>query len=672
MTYTTTFRALLTLCSFFFALAANSQTTLVETNSVFQYYDNGDQPANDAAGNAWYSTDYNATWSSFEGPLGYGAGDHNEILDPSSNTVYFRHQWKIESTADFDLMFFNLLYNDGAIIYLNGKLINRVNMPQGEVSYDTYASSNVEDQKKRNIALPHLFVNGINTVAIEVHNSSDSGDNNLSFGLEVIEYHEVCEIVGQTCNDDQAHTIDDKINEDCECVGTDCGVGTPCDDGNQYTHSDTINDECECVGIICDLDGDVEGPSSIIEGQTAILRASGGESYVWENGSTGSTLEVSPKKSTTYAVDIIAADGCSEIQSVSVDVMACPSTGKVQNEYNIEVGEAVTLSASGGRSYMWSTGSSDSEIEVAPEADTSYVVTIFQWEDCYEEFEVFVNVSEPSFEVSISGDTLITVGESAVLAALGADSYTWNDGQTGSVIEVEPTETTTYSVKGKKGTVTKGATIIVRVIEKTCEVGEACDDQIDGTYNDQLNEDCECLGTPCHMDVEIGGDEVITEGETATIVVEGGVNYIWDNGAVGPVQVVSPTETTTYNVTVIADNGCEDFTSFTVEVLEPACEVGEACDDQSDGTYNDQLNEDCDCVGFPCHMDVEIGGDALIAEGGTATITAEGGINYIWDNGSVGPTIEVSPSETTEYTVTIIDTNGCQEIISFKTLMAMS
>ena len=54
----------------------------------------------------------------------------------------------------------------------------------------------------------------------------------------------------------------------------------------------------------------------------------------------------------------------------------------------------------------------------------------------------------PMPNVSISGNTQITVGSNTTLTASGADSYEWSTGETTADITVSPTSNTTYSVTG--------------------------------------------------------------------------------------------------------------------------------------------------------------------------------------------------------------------------------
>ncbi|MFN8337407.1 MAG: hypothetical protein U0T36_00125 [Saprospiraceae bacterium] len=55
-----------------------------------------------------------------------------------------------------------------------------------------------------------------------------------------------------------------------------------------------------------------------------------------------------------------------------------------------------------------------------------------------------------------------------------------------------------------------------------------------------------------------------------------------------------------------------------------------------------------------------IAGDNEICLGGHTTLTATGGTSYLWSNGETTNWITVSPSATTEYSVTVTDGNGCQ------------
>jgi len=73
----------------------------------------------------------------------------------------------------------DLLFDDGAVVYLNGISLGRVAMPNGNMSYSTFASSTNE-----NAIASGNFTNalrtGVNVIAVEVH-QVNIGSSDISF-----------------------------------------------------------------------------------------------------------------------------------------------------------------------------------------------------------------------------------------------------------------------------------------------------------------------------------------------------------------------------------------------------------------------------------------------------------------------------------------------------------
>ncbi|MBK7232768.1 MAG: hypothetical protein IPH93_11040 [Saprospiraceae bacterium] len=90
----------------------------------------------------------------------------------------------------------------------------------------------------------------------------------------------------------------------------------------------------------------------------------------------------------------------------------------------------------------------------------------------------------------------------------------------------------------------------------------------------------------------------------------------------------------TYTVSVSSSNGCSSTASINV-VTGP--NVNLTCTENSGNTPN----------------------DCTICNGATATLTASGGSSYSWSTGAITPSIMVTPSITTSYTVTVTDANNC-------------
>lgn len=164
-------------------------TTLVPKGAIWKYLDNGSDQ-----GLLWHSPAFdNSSWGSGPAQLGYGDGDEATVVSYGSNpwkryiTTYFRHSFVVTDASSFSGLTLRLLRDDGAVVYLNGVEVFRSNMPSGTITYTTLASSATSQENVfRETALSaSLLLNGVNVIAVEVHQSS-GGSSDLSFDLELV------------------------------------------------------------------------------------------------------------------------------------------------------------------------------------------------------------------------------------------------------------------------------------------------------------------------------------------------------------------------------------------------------------------------------------------------------------------------------------------------------
>ncbi len=182
-------------CICYQALACGpNTTTLIGTNSSWRYNDSGNN-----LNTSWRNSGYNdSSWSTGNAELGYGSNNETTTISYGSNsnnkhrTYYFRKSFNIANLNDVaNGAELGILRDDGAVVYLNGTEIYRTNMPSGNITFNTLASSAVggaEESQYFNTTVPASnFVQGTNVIAVEIHQravtSSDLGFNFELCGL---------------------------------------------------------------------------------------------------------------------------------------------------------------------------------------------------------------------------------------------------------------------------------------------------------------------------------------------------------------------------------------------------------------------------------------------------------------------------------------------------------
>lgn len=163
----------------------------IPKGSSWKYDDSGV----DLSATNWTDVNYNdSSWAFGNAILGYNNGNETTTVDfgPNSNskhiTTYLRHTFNVRDSSIYDSLLFDVLRDDGVVVYLNGTEIFRQNMPNGTVNFSTAASTAVggadETAYFRN-AIKNALVNGRNVIAVELHQQAATSSD-LSFDLEVL------------------------------------------------------------------------------------------------------------------------------------------------------------------------------------------------------------------------------------------------------------------------------------------------------------------------------------------------------------------------------------------------------------------------------------------------------------------------------------------------------
>jgi gliding motility-associated-like protein len=184
----------------------------------------------------------------------------------------------------------------------------------------------------------------------------------------------------------------------------------------------------------------------ICSGQSLLLCASGGDTYLWNGGEATSCILVSPINTTTYSVTVNdLTSGCSNSGSVAVIVNTVNKSISSTADTICE-GNSSVFTASGGGTYIWNTTPSetDSVITVSPDITTNYCVTITSTNGCSASLceTIYVNPL-PGFFLSSANTSSCAAcdGSVAVIddgtATIG--SYLWSNGMaTSSIIDLCP------------------------------------------------------------------------------------------------------------------------------------------------------------------------------------------------------------------------------------------
>ncbi len=162
--------------------------TLVAWGSRWKYLDNGSNQ-----GTAWQQLGFNDSgWASGPAQLGYGDGDEATVVSYGGNsnakyiTTYFRSALTVSDITRYSSLELSVLFDDGAVVYLNGSDVFRCNMPGGTITYTTPSLAGLGDNYTLQTSLsPEALQSGDNVVAVEVH-QDEGGSSDISFDLQLI------------------------------------------------------------------------------------------------------------------------------------------------------------------------------------------------------------------------------------------------------------------------------------------------------------------------------------------------------------------------------------------------------------------------------------------------------------------------------------------------------
>ena len=174
----------------------------------------------------------------------------------------------------------------------------------------------------------------------------------------------------------------------------------------------------------------------------------GQTTYLWSNGATTPTINVSPSSTTTYTCTV-TTNGVSCTDNITVVVSQPVASITPNGIVEICQGQSIALTANGGVSYLWNTGAPTQSITVNTEA--VYSVTVTDANGCTDTESQLVKLNQlPNIGVN---NASVCPGQSTTLTATGGLSYLWSpatglSSTTGTTVTASPSTSTVYTVTG--------------------------------------------------------------------------------------------------------------------------------------------------------------------------------------------------------------------------------
>ncbi|HOG35835.1 MAG TPA: hypothetical protein PLO18_00475, partial [Paludibacteraceae bacterium] len=342
--------------------------------------------------------------------------------------------------------------------------------------------------------------------------------------------------------------------------------------------------------------------TTVCKGTEVTLTINGAINWKWDDGTTSPNYIKTVNSSLDVTVELFDENWIKtdELQQ-HIDVYADPFAD-ITGNLSICSSESTTLIAVGTGDYLWSNNSTKSSITVNPSVTTQYWMELTDGNGCKKRVYKTVTVQEnPSG--TISGPTQVCKDESFTLTAPAGVSWNWESGASTSQ---------TFTPNPLPGIGTTSYRVVVNNAAN-------CSKEFTHT-----------ITVHPFPSAVITGKNKICLGEETTLTAPLADSYLWSTNDTTPSIDVSPTSTTDYTVSV-TKNGC---TSHGLQRV----------------TVNPLPN--ITLTALPSNT---------ICQSGTVTLNASApnAVSYTWNDGTTGKSKTVMPTTTTDYTVTVENTNGC-------------
>ncbi len=427
--------------------------------------------------------------------------------------------------------------------------------------------------------------------------------------------------------------------------------------------------------------------STICAGSPGTLTAAGASTYTWSPvtvPATGSTVVASPTVSTTYTVIGQNTFGCADTSLALLNVS--PSPVVTATATPICQGETSMITISGASSYNWPAGigsNAQGQVVASPLTTTTYTV-VGTTANCSDTVSIQVVVNPLPVIAATASPPDICTGLSSNLSATGANTYTWSGGGVntiGSSLQVSPFTTTTYTVIGATPNGCKDTTTVTVTVSPILPVNAGPDTLINCNIRTANllattaipNAVYSWLGpqgfnaVTSAITVNMGGQYIITVTDPLT-GCKSKDTVLVKADTLHPIADISLTGSYCFTNSITL-NGISTQQNSLFIWMGPQnfASNGSSVTVTAEGTYTlTTANPINGCLGkdtISVYLNPVVSTKgAEICIGERVTLMASGAITYNWSNGiNNQASIQVSPTTTTTYTVTGINSRGCED-----------
>jgi PKD repeat protein len=344
------------------------------------------------------------------------------------------------------------------------------------------------------------------------------------------------------------------------------------------------------------------GPTTICGSGSVDLTASGGDTYLWNDGVTA-TPTITASAAGDYFATVTSAAGCSAVtNTITVGIFPAPATPTITTSGATTFcdGGTVTLTSSQANGYNWGAGNTNQDLIVTTSGSYSVTTTDVNGCTAVSAAEVVTVNPNPIVTITANGATTFCLGGTVDLTSSEATGNLWTNSQTTQTIAVNASGNYSSTVTDVNGCT--GTSNVIAITVNSVPVPTI-------TANGSLS---------------------LCNGATVDLTSSSANNNTWSTGSTNQTITVATAETIT--VTVL-----DTITGCTATSLPTVTTVG---------------------AGTTPY--IIVGGPTIICEGEEVQLLSSEPNGNTWSNGAT--TNSISVASTGIYTVTYTSPGGCTAV----------